>query len=167
MQVVVPSVSRAAVLQGTALTVFVETPSGATLSKPGPVSISGKAFGCEAGAAPGAGADAPVPPLDVSVCASAAEPRTANTTAIKRLAARMKASTQMPTIDEQCSGCSVFRQSQSLSCVTRPAIPLATRQRASPQAFTFAWIQSGLAGSPRGRLTSTAARKSEFRRASG
>jgi hypothetical protein len=41
-EVVVPSVSLAAVLQGTALTVFVETPSGATLSKPGPVSISGK-----------------------------------------------------------------------------------------------------------------------------
>lgn len=40
--VVVPSVSLVAVLQGTALTVFVETPSGATLSKPGPVSISGK-----------------------------------------------------------------------------------------------------------------------------
>jgi hypothetical protein len=49
MQVVVPSVSRAAVLQGTALAVFAETPSGATLSKPGPVP-TGKAFGCEAGA---------------------------------------------------------------------------------------------------------------------
>jgi hypothetical protein len=102
MQVVVPSVSRAAVLQGTALTVFVETPSGATLSKPGPVSISGKAFGGEAGAPPGAGADAPVPPLDASVCANAAEPKTANPIAIKRLAARMKASTEMPTIDKQC-----------------------------------------------------------------
>jgi hypothetical protein len=53
MQVVVPS-ARAAALQGTALTVFVETPSGgATLSKPGPVSISGN------GTAPRAGAEAP------------------------------------------------------------------------------------------------------------
>jgi len=34
MQVVVPSVSRATVLQGTALTVFVETPSLATTSRP-------------------------------------------------------------------------------------------------------------------------------------
>ena len=34
MQVVVPSVSRAALLQGTALTVFVETPSSSTLAKP-------------------------------------------------------------------------------------------------------------------------------------
>jgi hypothetical protein len=33
-QVVVPSVSLAAMLQGTALTIFVETPSGATLLKP-------------------------------------------------------------------------------------------------------------------------------------
>jgi hypothetical protein len=47
MQVVVPAVSLAAVLQGTALTVCVETPSGATLSKPGPVSISGKAVDCK------------------------------------------------------------------------------------------------------------------------
>jgi hypothetical protein len=44
---VVPPVSLAAVLQGTALTVCVETSSGATLSKPGPVSISGKAVGCK------------------------------------------------------------------------------------------------------------------------
>jgi hypothetical protein len=41
MQVVVPSVSRAAVLQGTALTTFVEIPSGPTLSKPGPGYTSG------------------------------------------------------------------------------------------------------------------------------
>jgi len=47
VQVIVPPVSLAAVLQGTALTVCVETPSGATLSKPGPVSISGKAVGCK------------------------------------------------------------------------------------------------------------------------
>src|ERR1700738_1880221 len=39
-QVVVPSVSRAAVLQGTAFTVFVE-PSGATTVKPGPVFTCG------------------------------------------------------------------------------------------------------------------------------
>jgi hypothetical protein len=47
VQMVVPPVSLAAVLQGTALTVCVETSSGATLSKPGPVSISGKAVGCK------------------------------------------------------------------------------------------------------------------------
>src|ERR1700674_1678774 len=41
MQVVVPSLSRAAVLQGTALTTFVEIPSGPTLSKPGPEYTSG------------------------------------------------------------------------------------------------------------------------------
>src|SRR5712664_651029 len=41
MQVVVPSVSRAAVLQGTALTTLVEIPSGPTLSKPGPGYTSG------------------------------------------------------------------------------------------------------------------------------
>src|SRR6266478_4866987 len=41
MQVVVPSVSLAAVLQGTALTTFVEIPSGPTLSKPGPGYTSG------------------------------------------------------------------------------------------------------------------------------
>src|SRR5258708_38865471 len=41
MQVVVPSVSRAAVLQGTALTTFVEFPSGPTSSKPGPGYTSG------------------------------------------------------------------------------------------------------------------------------
>ena len=35
-QVVVPSVSWATVLQGTALTVFVETPSRPTMFKPGP-----------------------------------------------------------------------------------------------------------------------------------
>jgi hypothetical protein len=40
MQVVVPSVSRAAALQGTALTDFVE-PSGAATSKPGPLSTFG------------------------------------------------------------------------------------------------------------------------------
>ena len=39
-QVVEPSVSRAAVLHGTAFTVFVE-PSGPTLSRPGPLSSAG------------------------------------------------------------------------------------------------------------------------------
>jgi len=39
--VVNPSVSRAAVLQGTALTVFVETPSGATVFNPGPIDDCG------------------------------------------------------------------------------------------------------------------------------
>ena len=41
-QVVVPSVSRAAVLHGTAFTVFVVS-SGPTTSRPGPVSICGNA----------------------------------------------------------------------------------------------------------------------------
>jgi hypothetical protein len=40
MQVVVPSVSRAAMLHGTAFTVFVEPPGPAT-SKPGPVFTCG------------------------------------------------------------------------------------------------------------------------------
>jgi hypothetical protein len=40
-QVLVPSVSLAARPQGTALTVFVETPSGPTMFKPGPVFTSG------------------------------------------------------------------------------------------------------------------------------
>jgi hypothetical protein len=40
-QVVNPSVSRAALLQGTALTLFVERPSAATMSKPVPVSSAG------------------------------------------------------------------------------------------------------------------------------
>src|SRR5260370_5632658 len=41
MQVVEPSLSPPAVLQGTALTTFVEIPSGPTLSKPGPGYTSG------------------------------------------------------------------------------------------------------------------------------
>jgi hypothetical protein len=41
MQVVVPSVSLADMPHGTALTVFVETPSSATLFRPGPVVASG------------------------------------------------------------------------------------------------------------------------------
>ena len=36
-----PSVSRAAVLHGTALTAFVETPSGATVFSPGPIDDCG------------------------------------------------------------------------------------------------------------------------------
>jgi hypothetical protein len=58
-QVVVPSVSWATVLQGTALTVFVETPSRPTMFKPGPVTASGNepATG-GVGVAPSAGADA-------------------------------------------------------------------------------------------------------------
>ena len=39
--VVNPSVSRAAVLHGTALTAFVETPSGATVFSPGPIDDCG------------------------------------------------------------------------------------------------------------------------------
>jgi hypothetical protein len=59
-QVVVPSVSWAAVLQGTALTVLVETPSRPTMFNPGPVTTaSGKRppIG-RSGAAPGAAAGA-------------------------------------------------------------------------------------------------------------
>jgi hypothetical protein len=51
--VVVPSVSWAAVLQGTAPTVFVETPFGPTIFKPGPVTVT-----AEGTAALGTGADA-------------------------------------------------------------------------------------------------------------
>src|SRR5260221_10186175 len=60
-QVVVPSVSLAARLQGTALTVFVETPSGPTMFKPGPVFTSGN--GPPKGSGDGApdGTGAPVP----------------------------------------------------------------------------------------------------------
>jgi hypothetical protein len=58
-QVVVPSVSWATVLQGTALTVFVETPSRPTMFKPGPVTASGKEPATGGfGTAPSAGADA-------------------------------------------------------------------------------------------------------------
>ena len=58
-QVVVPSVSWATVLQGTALTVFVEMPSRPTMFKPGPVTASGREPATGGfGTAPSAGADA-------------------------------------------------------------------------------------------------------------
>lgn len=48
MHVVIPSVSLAAIPQGTDLTVRVETPSGPTTFKPGPVSICGNETELEA-----------------------------------------------------------------------------------------------------------------------
>jgi hypothetical protein len=73
-QVVVPSVSLAARLQGTALTVFVVTPSGPTMFKPGPIFTSGN--GPPKGSADGVPdvADPPVPDVAgvlVSVVAGA------------------------------------------------------------------------------------------------
>src|SRR5260370_29104755 len=80
-QVVVPSVSLAALLQGTAPTVFVETPSSATLFKlvsdpeiSGPPTsgtvpaVSGIAGG---GAAAAGGGPPPIPPLVGRACAPA------------------------------------------------------------------------------------------------
>ena len=63
-QVVVPSVSLAARLQGTALTVFVETPSGPTMFKPGPVFTSGN--GPPKDSADGVADVAGAPVLDVA-----------------------------------------------------------------------------------------------------
>src|SRR5258708_2023488 len=60
MQVVVPSVSRATVLQGTALTVFVETPSLATTSRPVGVPGFNGPPGCGTTSAP-AGPDGATP----------------------------------------------------------------------------------------------------------
>src|ERR1017187_1609687 len=84
-QVVVPSVSLAAVLQGAARTVRVEMPSDATLSNPasvagsnGPISGGPPAggvpapIGCEAAGGGGAG-------LESGACARAADAKRANT----------------------------------------------------------------------------------------
>ena len=62
MQVVVPSVSRATVLQGTALTVFVEMPSLATTSRPVCVPEFNGPPGCGTTSGPGdPGADGATP----------------------------------------------------------------------------------------------------------
>jgi len=85
MQVVVPSVSRAALLQGTAGTITVETPSEATLAKPACVA------GCKG--PPTWGGSAAVTVLDARargvsaggvsvVCAEAAEIRRLDANAI-------------------------------------------------------------------------------------
>ena len=58
-QVVKPSVSWATVLQGTALTIFVEPP-GPTVAKPVPVNISGNGPSLEYGVAGPGGPYAPV-----------------------------------------------------------------------------------------------------------
>jgi hypothetical protein len=85
MQVVVPSVSLAAMLQGTALTVFVEIPSSATLSKP--VSLLGSNGPPTGGAAPtrdggaaAAGSGEPTPPSSGACCCAktADEPMASN-----------------------------------------------------------------------------------------
>jgi hypothetical protein len=59
MQVVVPSVSLAAALQGTAFTLFVETPSSATLSNP--VSPAGNQGPPSSGAVAAVGTDGGAP----------------------------------------------------------------------------------------------------------
>jgi hypothetical protein len=99
MQVVVPSVSLAAVLQGTARTVFVETPSSATLFKPvSECEISGPPT---TGAAPavggimvGGGASrAGGGALMAGVCcANATEETSASDAATERAIIRIKAS---------------------------------------------------------------------------
>ena len=102
-QVVVPSVPRAAVLQGTALTVFVETPSGATLSKP--VSVAGlkgpptdgtpPVSGGETAPVVGAGVTAPVVSPTVPVCANAADAKNASAAATGGVITRIGASFEM------------------------------------------------------------------------
>src|ERR1700681_2124971 len=64
MQVVEPSVSRATVLQGTALTVLVETPSLATTSRPVCVPGFNGPPGCGTASGPGAGADGATPTVE-------------------------------------------------------------------------------------------------------
>jgi hypothetical protein len=99
-QVVVPSVSLAAVLQGTALTVFVETPSSATLSKP--VLLPGSNGPPTEGAAPTTGtpADGGAPeaggepgPIVSGVCCAKTvdEPRASNA-AMERVIIRIELS---------------------------------------------------------------------------
>jgi hypothetical protein len=99
MQVVVPSVSLAAMLQGTARTVFVETPSSATLFKPvsdceisgPPTTGAAAAVGgiIAGGGASMAGGDA----LFAGVCcANAADERSASAAATERVIIRIEAS---------------------------------------------------------------------------
>jgi hypothetical protein len=96
MQVVVPSVSLAAMLQGTARTVFVETPSSATLFKPvSECEISGPPT---TGAAPAvggimAGGGASMAGGDAGVCcANATEETSASDAATERAIIRIEAS---------------------------------------------------------------------------
>jgi hypothetical protein len=92
MQVVVPSVSLAAVLQGTALTVFVETPSSAILFKRvSEREINGPPTTDEAPAVGGimAGGDALVAGV---CCANATEETSASDAATERAIIRIEAS---------------------------------------------------------------------------
>jgi hypothetical protein len=92
MQVVVPSVSLAAVLQRTAATIFVETPSSATLLKPvadweisgPPTSGAAPAVNGIAGGARAAGGD-PLPIVPVVCCATAAPDIRVRNTATERV----------------------------------------------------------------------------------
>jgi hypothetical protein len=100
-QVVVPSVPRAAVLQGTALTVFVETPSAAILSKPAsdreisgpPTSGAAPTVGgiIAGGGAVAAGGD-PTPIAPGVCCANAAADTSASAAATERVIIRIEAS---------------------------------------------------------------------------
>ena len=96
MQVVVPSVSLAAMLQGTARTVFVETPSSATLFKPvSECEISGPPTTGAAAAVGGimAGGGASMAGGDTGVCcANATEETSASDAATERAIDRIKAS---------------------------------------------------------------------------
>jgi hypothetical protein len=100
MQVVVPSVSLAALLQGTAPTVFVETPSSPTLFKPvSDPEISGPptsgtvpaVSGIAGGGAAAVGGD-PLPIVPVVCCANAAQDRSASGAATERLSIPIGAS---------------------------------------------------------------------------
>jgi hypothetical protein len=97
MQVVVPSVSLAAVLHGTALTVFVETPSSATLFKP--VSLPGCHGPPTGGAAPMIGTPAdglavpggePPPTVSGICCANTADEPSASNTAKEKVFIRIE-----------------------------------------------------------------------------
>jgi hypothetical protein len=96
MQVVVPSVSLAAMLQGTARTVFVETPSSATLFKPvSECEISGPPTTGAAAAVGGimAGGGASMAGGDAGVCcANATEETSASDAATERAIIRIEAS---------------------------------------------------------------------------
>jgi hypothetical protein len=92
MQVVVPSVSLAAMLQGTARTLFVETPSSATLFKPVSDSeISGPPTTGEAPAVGGiiAGGGAVMAGV---CCANATEETSASDAATEKAIIRIEAS---------------------------------------------------------------------------
>jgi hypothetical protein len=114
MQVVVPSVSLAAMLQPTALTVFVETPSSATLFKPvSECEISGPPT---TGAAPAvggimAGGGAPMSGV---CCANATEETSASDAATERAIDRIEASLlRNNELQRQKVPASILPQSQS------------------------------------------------------